>query len=186
MGNRKRKQKKTIYDDSLARIFFKAGMTVFVVLMLCCIVLFFVLLYRRDVYPDGMKLTRFCFAFAVVCSYGPAVIGLFKVWHQERMLGIAWKDRNDQDRPAWERDWYLDYDRGGFLLCHRAYIQRILGAKEETEYGDYGGRRKAYCVIFEDIAGKQHTLRFSSAVLKRNFLQWYQKCPGKKKKVAEA
>ena len=182
MGNRKKKAK-TTYEDSLAEIFFKAGITVFVFLLIGCIVLFFFMLYRRNVYPDGMKLVRFCFVFAAICSYGPAVFSLFKVWRQERMLGIYWKDRNDHDRPVWERDWYLDYDRGGFLLCHRAYINRILGAKEETEYGNYGGRGKAYCVIFEDIAGKQHTLRFSSASLKRKFLLWYQKRSGKEKKA---
>lgn len=185
MGNRKKKAK-TNYDDSLAGIFFKAGITVFVVLLIGCIVLFFFMLYRRNVYPDGMKLVRFCFMFAVICSYGPAVLSLFKVWRQERMLGIYWKDRNDHDRPVWERDWYLDYDRGGFLLCHRAYINRILGAKEETEYGDHGARGKVFCVIVEDISGKQHTLRFSSPSLKRNFLQWYQKRSGKEKKAKEA
>lgn len=184
MGKRKKKAK-SIYDDSLAGIFFKAGITVFVFLMIGCILLLFFALYRRDVYPDGMKLTRFCFLFATICSYGPAVLSLAKVWRQERLLGIRWKDRNDHDRPEWERDWYLDYDRGGFLLCHRAYIDHILGSGEETEYGHNGGRAKVFCVMFEDIAGKQHTLRFSSASLKRKFLLWYEKRSGKERKSAE-
>lgn len=166
------------YHDSLPKIFLKSGSTVFVILLIGCVALYFALLYCGWPAAERVKLTGFCFVFSVLCSYVPAVIGMFKVWQQQRTLGINWKDRNDHDRLAWERDWYLNYDRGGFILCHRDYIKRILGSHKEVEYNDYS-RGTAHCVVFEDVNGKRRTLRFSSPSEEKSFRRWYKKQAGK-------
>lgn len=179
MGNSK-KRKKTSYDDSLPRIFLWSGFDVFVIMLITCTVLGFIIFFYRRLDSDGIKLILFCLAMVVPFSYGLPMISLIKVLRQELRLGVYWKDRNDYERPVWERDWYLVYDRGGFILCHRAYIKRILGTKVESEITSFING-VVYCVMFEDINGKKCILKFSSVSLEQNFRQWYKKRPDKEK-----
>lgn len=114
----KESRERTVYDASLSGIFFWSGLTVFIILLLACAVIGVTVFFSRRSDPEGIKIVLFCFALVVPCSYGIPFISLLKVWKQERRLGCCWKDRTDHDLPKWERDWYLDYDRGGFMLCH--------------------------------------------------------------------
>lgn len=97
---------------------------------------------------------------AASVSYALPMVSLLKVWRQERILGVYWKDRTDQNRPIQNRDWYLSFERAGFLLYHRTYIQRIVNTQEIEQTTDWG-REKLYCMRFEDIIGKKHTIKFS-------------------------
>lgn len=173
MASRKKKTK-TAYNTSLAGIFIWSGLDVFVFLFLFYLVLGLVAFFSNRLNQDGLQLMLLFFAVVVLCSYGLPVLSLFKVWRQEHILGIYWKNRTDCDKPQYERDWYLRYDRGGFILCHRAYIRRILGNREQTENGKLE-RRKVYQVLFEDIKGKKHTLNFSDADARQDFRRWYKK-----------
>ncbi len=173
MGKRKKKGK-TAYDESLPRIFIWSGFDVFVSLLIICVGLGLIAFFCNRLDVDGIKLMPWCFLMVVSVSYALPMMSLLKVWRQERILGVYWKDRTDQDRPAQERDWYLAYNRGGFLLCHRAYIQHILGAKVIRESTDLG-HQDVYCLSFEDICGKKHTLKFSSSNERKQFQQWYKK-----------
>lgn len=173
MGNRKVKQK-SAYNDSLVRIFFWSGFDLFVIALITCIALALIAYFSNYLDADGIKLILWCFLMAAPVSYALPTISLLKVWRQERILGIYWKDRTDHDQPVQERDWYLAYDRGGFILCHRAYIQHILKAWVLEQTSDRG-REKVHCVRFEDVYGKKHTLKFSSVQEQKRFQQWYKK-----------
>lgn len=169
-----RKKKKTSYDDSMVRIFIWSGFDVFVIMLITCIAIALIAFYCNRLDADGIKLVRWCFLMAFPVSYALPMISLLKVWRQERILGIYWKDRTDQNRPVQERDWYLYFDRGGFILCHWSYIQRILKSWVVEQTTGWG-REKIHCVKFEDISGKKHTLRFSSSSEQKRFRQWYKK-----------
>ncbi len=173
MKNHKKKAK-TAYYDSLPRIFIWAGFDVFISLLIICVGVGLIAFLYNRLDTDGIKLMLWCFLMMVLFSYAPPMMSLLKVWRQEHILGVYWKDRTDQDQPVQERDWYLAYNRGGFLLCHRAYIQHILGEKVITESTDLG-HQDVYCLRFEDICGKKHTVKFSSAGERKQFQQWYKK-----------
>lgn len=147
----------------------------FIIMLIICIIIGgIVLVYRRSD-PEGIKIILFCLALVMPCSYGIPLFSLFKAWEQERRLGIYWKDRIDHDPPEWERDWYLTCDRGGFILCHRNFIRRIVGSQVETEIAEHA-RGKVYYVVYEDIDGKTRKMKFSSDSLASEFQNWYKKC----------
>lgn len=168
------KREKTIYDDSLTRIFLWSGFTMFIILLIVCIIIGATVLFYRRFDSEGIKIILFCLALVIPGSYGIPLFSLFKAWRQERRLGIYWKDRTDYDRPEWERDWYLTCDRGGFILCHRNYIKRIVGRQTETEIAEHA-RGKVYYVMYEDMDGKTHKLKFSSDSLASEFQYWFKK-----------
>ena len=172
----KESRERTVYDASLSGIFFWSGLTVFIILLLACAVIGVTVFFSRRSDPEGIKIVLFCFALVVPCSYGIPFISLLKVWKQERRLGICWKDRTDHDLPKWERDWFLDYDRGGFILCHRDYIIRITVYREEMEIAE-NARGKVHYVLYEDIDGKKHKLKFSCESFAREFQKWFEKQP---------
>ena len=99
------KREKTIYDDSLTRIFLWSGFTMFIILLIVCIIIGATVLFYRRFDSEGIKIILFCLALVIPGSYGIPLFSLFKAWRQERRLGIYWKDRTDYDRPEWERDW---------------------------------------------------------------------------------
>lgn len=168
---------RTIYDDSLPRIFLWSGFTVFVILLIACVIIGAVIFFSHYNLDEGRKIILACLALAVPGSYGLPLISLIKVWNQERALGIYWKDRTDQERPEWERDWYLSYERGGFILIHRAYIQCITGSKEELEDTGSYAKGSVYHTAYEDINGTRHLLNFSSESGSEEFQKWYKKQP---------
>ncbi len=167
-------REKTIYDASMASIFLWSGFSVFIIMLIACVLIGAVVFFYRRSDSEGVKIILFCLALVVPCSYGIPFISLLKAWKQERRIGIYWKDRTDHDRPEWERDWYLNYDRGGFILCHRAYIRHIIGCREETEIGEHA-RGKVYYVLYEDIDGKKRTLKFSCKSWADRFQHWFEK-----------
>ena len=178
MGNNE-KREKTIYDKSLFKIFFWSGFPMFMILLFACVVISgIVFLYRRSD-PEGVKIIIFCLAVLIPFSYGIPFISLLKAWKQQYKIGVYWKDRTDYHLPEWQREWYLTYDRGGFILCHRNYIKQIIGCREETEIAEHA-RGKVYYVVFEDIDGKNHTLKFSCEFLVQEFQRWFEKPPYKK------
>ncbi len=169
-----KKTRKTPYDAPLSKIFVDAGLDVAVILLISCVAVYLLMLYiGYDALQRG-RLMIFCVIGSILCAYLPASISLFRTRKQERILGIRWKDRTDNRRPMQERDWYLSFDRGGFILYHRAYIKRILGSFEETITTDLG-HENVRCVRFEDITGKLHVIRFSSGTARGHFLQWAQR-----------
>ena len=168
------KREKTIYDDSLTRIFLWSGFTMFMILLIACIIVGAAVLFYRRSDPEGIKIILFCLVLTVPGSYGIPLYSLFKTWRQERRLGIYWKERTDYDRPEWERDWYLICDRGGFILCHRNFIRRIVGRQVETEIAEHA-RGKVYDVVYEDVDGKTRKLKFSSDSLASEFQNWFKK-----------
>lgn len=175
MKHRKKKKQKAkdSYEAPLFKIFLWSGLDVFVaLLMVCAVIGVLIFVYRRQDF-DGIKLMCFCLALTVLCAYGLSLLSLLRVWRQEHILGIYWKNRTDGGRPMEERDWYLAYNRGGFLLYHRAYIQRILDASVVEQTTDLG-RETVHCLRFEDISGKKHTLKFSSSREQKRFQQWYK------------
>lgn len=60
------KREKTLYDASLARIFFLSGFTMFIILLMACITISFIVLVYRRSDPEGIKIILFCFALVVV------------------------------------------------------------------------------------------------------------------------
>ena len=97
----KARRTRTIYDDSLPRIFLWSGFTVFVILVIACVIIGAVIFFSNYNQREGRKIILACLALAVPGSYGLPLISLIKVWNQERALGIYWKNRTDQDRPEW-------------------------------------------------------------------------------------
>lgn len=171
MKKQKRKAQKH-YHKSLFRIFIWAGFDLFIcMLILCAITGLLLMLYHR-LDADGIKLLIFCFVLSITFSYFLPLCSLLQVWRQERLLGIRWDDRTDCDRS--EQDWYLAYNRGGFLLYHRDYIQCLLNSQVVEQPTDLG-RETVYCIRFEDISGKKHTIKFSSLQDLNQFSQWYKK-----------
>lgn len=169
-----KKREKTIYDASLTRIFLWSGFTMFIILLIACIAIGFLVLFYRRSDPEGIKIILFCLALMIPSSYGIPLFSLINAWKQECRLGIYWKDRTDQDRPKWERDWYLTCDRGGFILCHRKYIRCIQRYQAETEIAEHA-RGKVYYVLYEDIDDKKRKVKFSSGSLAAEFQKWFKK-----------
>lgn len=60
------KREKTLYDASLARIFFGSAFTMFIILLMACITISFIVLVYRRSDPEGIKIILFCFALVVV------------------------------------------------------------------------------------------------------------------------
>ena len=167
-------KEKTIYDYSLFGIFFWSGITVFVIMLIAGIFIGGFAFFYRHSDSDDIKIILFWLALTLPFSYGLPFISLIKVWKQEHRLGIYWKDRTDYNRPEWERDWYLECDRAGFILCHRDYIERVIGSRVETEIAEHA-RGEVYHVVYEDIDGKMHTLKFSDDSLAQKFQRWFEK-----------
>lgn len=162
-----------MYDSSLSTIFFRAGFDTFLILVIACVVLGLIAFFFDWVDSDGFQLVLGCFLMAVPISCVLPLISLLKTRQQEHILGIYWKDRTDFKRSAPERDWFCSYNLGGFVLLHRNYIQRILGSRVVEQTSDLG-REKVYHVMYEDIRGKRHTIKFSSANEQKKFQQWYK------------
>ena len=134
--NNNRGGERTIYDESLFRIFLWSGFPIFMILLFACVAISGIVFIYRHSDPEGVKIIIFCFAVLIPVSYGSPFVSLFKAWKQQHKIGIFWKERTDHHLPEWKRDWYLICDRGGFILEHRSYIKRIIGCREETERAD--------------------------------------------------
>lgn len=80
----KAKRIRTIYDDSLPRIFLWSGFTVFVILLIACVIIGAVIFFSHYNLDEGRKIILACLALAVPGSYGLPLISLIKVWNQER------------------------------------------------------------------------------------------------------
>ncbi len=182
MGSKKKKN--NIYNYPLYKIFIWSGLDVFIALLIvCAVIALLVGLYGR-LNEDKMELMLFSFAMVILFSYTPAMLSLIKLWRQEHILKIYWKDREDFNSRAEDRDWYLSCNRGGFLLYHRQYIKRILSSSVVEQTSDLG-RERVHCIKFEDICSKEHTVKFSSLNDEKRFLRWYKKMPYSKNNQAQ-
>ena len=121
--NNNRGGERTIYDESLFRIFLWSGFPIFMILLFACVAISGIVFIYRHSDPEGVKIIIFCFAVLIPVSYGSPFVSLFKAWKQQHKIGIFWKERTDHHLPEWKRDWYLICDRGGFILEHRSYTR---------------------------------------------------------------
>lgn len=171
-----KKQKRKVpkyYHKPLSRIFIWAGFDLFICMLILCVFVGLLLMVYQRLDADGIKLLIFCFVLSMIFSYFLPLCSLIQVWRQERLLGIRWNDHIACDRSSPEQDWYLAYNRGGFLLYHRDYIQCLLNSQVVEQPTDLG-RETVYCLRFEDIQGKKHTIKFSSLQDLKQFRQWYE------------
>ncbi len=170
------KRRRTAYDDSLFRIFLWSGFDVLICLLSACGLIALIAHFSHRMTKDIQNLIIWCFVLTLPLSYFMPLVSLLKARKQERILGIFWKDRTDSHRPVCDRDWFLSFDLGGFLLCHRSYIQEILGFRE-VEQTTSNGRSTTYYVVCRNIQGKTCKFKFSSLYTQNNFLQWYGRHP---------
>ena len=175
MGNKNYK-KTSLYDDSLGKLFWKSGMIGLIILAFAELIILFVCIYSGYDKQDTPVLLLLMWAFGMVFLYLRTILSLLQVLRQQATIGIRWRDRADFDKPEYERDWYVMFDGGGFLLYHRNYIQKILRTlKEYQRSGDNHTREQWYTLFFEDITGKQRKIKFSSTALERDFRKWYKR-----------
>ena len=109
--NNNRGGERTIYDESLFRIFLWSGFPIFMILLFACVAISGIVFIYRHSDPEGVKIIIFCFAVLIPVSYGSPFVSLFKAWKQQHKIGIFWKERTDHHLPEWKRDWYLICDR---------------------------------------------------------------------------
>ena len=105
--NNNRGGERTIYDESLFRIFLWSGFPIFMILLFACVAISGIVFIYRHSDPEGVKIIIFCFAVLIPVSYGSPFVSLFKAWKQQHKIGIFWKERTDHHLPEWKRDWYL-------------------------------------------------------------------------------
>lgn len=85
-------------------------------------------------------------------------------WHQTGQKGfeiVTYGRKNNEKRQKQRKN-------------NRAYIKRIIGSRVETENGEYA-RGKVYSVLYEDIDGKKHKLKFSCDTWAQRFRMWFEK-----------
>lgn len=85
-------------------------------------------------------------------------------WHQTGQKGfeiVTYGRKNNEKRQKQRKN-------------NRAYIKRIIGSRVETENGEYA-RGKVYSVLYEDIDGKRHKLKFSCYTWAQRFRMWFEK-----------
>lgn len=88
------KREKTIYDDSLTRIFLWSGFTMFMVLLIACIIIGITVLFYRRTDSEGIKIILFCLALVVPCSYG--ILCIVCLRHGSRNAGSVYTGKTGQ------------------------------------------------------------------------------------------
>ncbi len=173
------KRKMELYEYSLWQLFWKSGLTGFMIFAFAEIIILFVCLYNGYNSKDIVFLLKFMNVFALVVFYARPLFCLFQVIKQQSVTGIYWKNRNDFHREEDQREWFVRFDGGGFILYHKSYIGKILRTiKEDVMDGDGYARGTCYILNFEDITGKQRKIKFCDRIYEVEFRKWF----GKKKK----
>lgn len=89
--NNNRGGERTIYDESLFRIFLWSGFPIFMILLFACVAISGIVFIYRHSDPEGVKIIIFCFAVLIPVSYGSPFVSLFKAWKQQHKIGIFGK-----------------------------------------------------------------------------------------------
>lgn len=185
MGLHTKKKTKTnsafvndFYNYSLGKIFWKSSVMMLICMAVATVLISIVLLFSgRTDYEDMIKLLAFWVLLALVLSFTAPILSLLRTFEQEAIIGIKYKDRTDFQKDKNERDWYIDFVRGGFILYHRNFVKKILRTlkEEEIAYGNENiERTKIYVLFFEDVHGKKRKITFSSTSEEQAFRKWYK------------
>ena len=67
--NNNRGGERTIYDESLFRIFLWSGFPIFMILLFACVAISGIVFIYRHSDPEGVKIIIFCFAVLIPVSY---------------------------------------------------------------------------------------------------------------------
>lgn len=84
--NNNRGGERTIYDESLFRIFLWSGFPIFMILLFACVAISGIVFIYRHSDPEGVKIIIFCFAVLIPVSYGSPFVSLFKAWKQQHKI----------------------------------------------------------------------------------------------------
>lgn len=164
------------YEYSLGRIFWKSSVPMLIFGFVCMAIIFIVMLFARR-WEDMGKILAF-FALLMLCVvFIPPVLSLLRTLEQEAALGIKYKNRADFNKDKNERDWYIDFVRGGFVLYHRNFIKRIIRSVRDEEIAYANGnsiRSNVYILSFEDINRKKRKIKFSAKSEEQAFRVWYR------------
>jgi hypothetical protein len=164
------------YEYSLGRIFWQSSVPMLILGFVCMAIIFIVMLFARR-WEDMGKILVF-FALLMLCVvFIPPILSLLRALEQEAALGIKYKNRADFKKDKNERDWYVDFVRGGFVLYHRNFIKRIIRSVRDKEIAYVNGnsvRSNVYILSFEDINRKKRKIKFSAKSEEQAFRAWYR------------
>jgi len=196
MGFQKNKEIKSnctrvrdFYEDSLGKIFWKSSVPMLILGFVCMAIIFIVLLFARR-WEDMMEILAFFALLMLFIVFIPPILSLLRTLEQEAALGIKYKNRADFNKDKNERDWYVDFVRGGFVLYHRNFIKRIIRSVRDEEIAYANGNRvrsNVYILSFEDMNGKKRKIKFSTKSEEQAFRAWYRMGKsGRKKEIQES
>ena len=137
-----------------------------------------------------MEILAFFALLMLFIVFIPPILSLLRTLEQEAALGIKYKNRADFNKDKNERDWYVDFVRGGFVLYHRNFIKRIIRSVRDEEIAYANGNRvrsNVYILSFEDMNGKKRKIKFSTKSEEQAFRAWYRMGKsGRKKEIQES
>lgn len=196
MGFQKNKEIKSnctrvrdFYEYSLGKIFWKSSVLMLILGFVCMAIIFIVMLFARR-WEDMMEILAFFALLMLFIVFIPPILSLLRTLEQEAALGIKYKNRADFNKDKNERDWYVDFVRGGFVLYHRNFIKRIIRSVRDEEIAYANGNRvrsNVYILSFEDMNGKKRKIKFSTKSEEQAFRAWYRMGKsGRKKEIQES
>lgn len=196
MGFQKNKEIKSnctrvrdFYEYSLGKIFWKSSVLMLILGFVCMAIIFIVMLFARR-WEDMLEILAFFALLMLFIVFIPPILSLLRTLEQEAALGIKYKNRADFNKDKNERDWYVDFVRGGFVLYHRNFIKRIIRSVRDEEIAYANGNRvrsNVYILSFEDMNGKKRKIKFSTKSEEQAFRAWYRMGkPGRKNEIQES
>ena len=81
--NNNRGGERTIYDESLFRIFLWSGFPIFMILLFACVAISGIVFIYRHSDPEGVKIIIFCFAVLIPVSYESWALE-FQKWFEKQ------------------------------------------------------------------------------------------------------
>ena len=89
--NNNRGGERTIYDESLFRIFLWSGFPIFMILLFACVAISGIVFIYRHSDPEGVKIIIFCFAVLIPVSYGSPLLVYLRLGNNNIRLGFFGK-----------------------------------------------------------------------------------------------
>ena len=89
--NNNRGGERTIYDESLFRIFLWSGFPIFMILLFACVAISGIVFIYRHSDPEGVKIIIFCFAVLIPVSYGSPFVVYLRRGNNNIRLGFFGK-----------------------------------------------------------------------------------------------
>lgn len=89
--NNNRGGERTIYDESLFRIFLWSGFPIFMILLFACVAISGIVFIYRHSDPEGVKIIIFCFAVLIPVSYGAHLLVYLRRGNNNIRLGFFGK-----------------------------------------------------------------------------------------------